>query len=280
MKIKGYDIAPKSIVNIVFGILERVFSYRYFNVWKTIYINFRLLPLHQAIKLPITIWGGVKICSLMGRIHIQSQVKQGMIQLGSRKRVELASCNSRSVIYIDGDIIFKGECNILNGYFININKGATVVFGVNIATNSNLTIIAKDDVFIGDYSRFAFGVRIMTNDIHYSIDTTVRKVQRNRSTITIGAHNWITADVKIMKGTVTPDWTIIMSGSVLNKDYTVVVPERSIIGGSPAKLIKEGQCRVFSVENEMYLNRYFEDNRSSKYFVLPDNVNILEFCKR
>ena len=40
-----------------------------------------------------------------------------------------------------------------------------------------------------------------------------------------------------MKGTKTPDYTIVASNSLCNKDYTKEITSESIIGGTPAKLI-------------------------------------------
>lgn len=279
MKIKGYNITPKTIVNIALGALERLFTYRYLNLGKTLYINFRCLPFSQAIKFPIVIWGGVKICSLMGKIVINSPIKRAMIELGSRAHNEFVGV-VKSRLFIDGSLVFEGKNRLMNGYQISIQRGATLSFGEDCYMGENVSITAKGEIFIGSSSRIAYNSVIINTDIHYSINTQERTIYRNLAPIRIGCFNWIGNGSRIMKGAATPNWTIVTAGSFLNKDYTQNIPEKSIIGGSPAKLIKEGQCRVFSVENEMYLDRYFEDNQSSKYFVLPDNVNILEFCKR
>ena len=54
-----------------------------FGLPKTILINFKYLPLHQAIRLPIIVSWYCKLCSLHGSINIESDsVKPGMILLG------------------------------------------------------------------------------------------------------------------------------------------------------------------------------------------------------
>ena len=54
----------------------------------------------------------------------------------------------------------------------------------------------------------------------------------------------------IQKNTKTPDNTIISGKSLLNKDYRV--PEFSIIGGMPAKLLKTGYYRDLNNDQIIY----------------------------
>ena len=279
MKIRGYNITFKSVFNIGFGIVERLLSFRYFNIWKTLYINFRLLPFGQAVKFPIVVWGGVKICSLMGKIIIKAPVRFRMIELGSRIHNEFV-CVNKSRLFIDGKLVFLGQNRFMNGYQISVQKNATLTLGVDCYLGENVSIITFSDITIGSSNRIAYNSVIMDTDMHYSINTLQRTVGRNCNPIHLGCSNWIGNGTRIMKGTITPDWTIVTAGSFLNKDYTKSIPEQSIIGGSPAKLIKEGQCRIFSLKNEEYLNRYFAANSELRAFVLPDKIDLIEFCRR
>ena len=45
---------------------------------KSIYVNFRLLPPHQAIKLPIMVSRKTKLRSLSGKAHL----KTGIVRIG------------------------------------------------------------------------------------------------------------------------------------------------------------------------------------------------------
>jgi acetyltransferase-like isoleucine patch superfamily enzyme len=47
-----------------------------------------------------------------------------------------------------------------------------------------------------------------------------------------------------MKGTITPNNTIIASNSLLNKNY-IETPPYSVLAGTPAKLVKSGVKRIF-----------------------------------
>ncbi len=278
MKVKGYDINAVSFLNIFFGALEKIFSYRYLNVWKTVYINFRSLPFKHAIRFPIVVWGRLRILSLMGKIVINAPFKTGMIRFGVATRKEFVGY-SPSVFSNLGIIVFSGEAEIYNGFKIRVLRDAALHIGQCVTISSDVSILALDDITIGDYTRIAFNTFIMSSDLHYSINTNTRTIRSHKKPIVIGKNNWILSNVKIMKGTVTPDWTTVVAGSLLNKDYTKAVKENSIIGGSPAKLIREGQRRVFSLKNESFLNDCFKNSGEDKY-VLGNEINIDNFCKR
>jgi acetyltransferase-like isoleucine patch superfamily enzyme len=61
-----------------------------------------------------------------------------------------------------------------------------------------------------------------------------------------------------MKGTITPDFLIVGSNSLLNKDYTKTIEPYSIIGGAPAKFIKKGYERIFDLNIEQKYNECFK----------------------
>lgn len=278
MNVKGYDITLSNGVNLLFGLMEKVFSYKFFNLWKTLYLNFRLFPFSQAIQLPIFVWGGLRIVSLIGRAEIRGRVSPGMIRFGLPAREEIVGY-TRSTFSNQGTILFQGKAVFYNGFTIRVYRQKTLDLGRDIAFSSGASLLAFDDIRIGHETRMADNCLLISSDMHYSVDTTMRMVGRNSGPIILGCNNWITGRVRIMKGTVTPDWTIVTSGSVLNKDYTKTIPPESIIGGSPAKLIKTGQRRVFSLKSEGLLRAYFSETEQRKYH-LKSEVDLSEFCER
>lgn len=272
-------MARSSLGNLFFGVIERLFVYRYLNVWKTIYINFRSLPMSQAICFPIVVWGSVKIISLMGNIEIKAPIKTGMIKLGVQKPIDFVS-SLPSRFNNSGKLIFMGTAEIYNGYSFYILPNAIVEIGNDCCFSNNIVFYAIDDIIIGEGTRFAFGSKMMSSDQHYSIDTETMEVSNNRRRIQIGAFNWITSDVKIMKGTVTPDWTIVTANSILNKDYTKTINPNSVLGGIPAKLIKENQRRIFSLDSEKKITKFFLEDLSESKFKMGDDIDLDLFTKR
>lgn len=278
MNIRGRQLTFKELLNLVIGRLEFLTSRRRLRLLKTIWVNFRLLPLSQAIKLPIYVYGKLNILSLSGKMVILGPIKRGFIKLGIRDRHDLCS-TSASLIENNGTIIIKGKTTFYNGFILKVSKGSTLSLGRNFVVNNNCVLQVVRDVTIGDHVRFAFNVKVMTTDSHFIVDMDKRAIYGNSQPIVIGNSNWLASDVKVFKGTVTPDWTIVTANSILNKDYKKTIPENSIIGGLPVKLIKEGKRRVFSEsgETEDALNKYFS-NFENKVFTLDDNINLDKYC--
>ena len=63
--------------------LEIVLQKKRINIFATIYINFRLLPLSQACLFPIYVYGKVNYVRLQGRCVFQKcKIIRGMVKIG------------------------------------------------------------------------------------------------------------------------------------------------------------------------------------------------------
>jgi len=62
------------------------------------------------------------------------------------------------------------------------------------------------------------------------------------------------------------------NNSLVNKDMSSI-PEESIIGGIPAKLISTGFRRVESENWNERISSYFSENPSASFFPLEDNIS-------
>lgn len=64
---------------------------------------------------------------------------------------------------------------------------------------------------------------------------------------------------------------------MVSKDYTSIIPEYSLIGGSPAKLIQQNLRRVNNTKNEHILSDWFKNHKEYiceseiENFCLPEN---------
>ena len=239
---------------------RRVFflALRRLNVLKTLWFNFRTLPFRQAVRLPVWIYGRVSFVSLCGRVEIRAErISPAMIHLGFPEDMYF-NPKYGGVIYNDGELIFDGKLIAACGYNFRTYPGGRIHFGQEIKIGDRANFISRSaGIRIGDHTRIAFETVVMDSGFHFIRELGSPLVHSVESEVILGKYNWISNRTVVGKGTRTPDNLIVASGSLLNKDYTASVPEYSLVGGTPAKLIKTGVTRVWNGRTEDALREYF-----------------------
>jgi len=76
-----------------------------------------MLPFNVALKLPIIIYGPIKLKNLSGTIKINTSPKMGMISLGQDFEI-FTRKRGLSELNISGDLIFNGHLQASNDYMI------------------------------------------------------------------------------------------------------------------------------------------------------------------
>jgi acetyltransferase-like isoleucine patch superfamily enzyme len=226
-----------------------------------------MLPFQQAKKVPILFYGKVKFSGLNGKVIINIPVKTGMIGFGRNLEI-IKSCVGRSEISINGTFTINGCFNAGNDYIIHVLKGAFLEIGEGSYLGSQTKIIATNKVKIGKGFRFGYESQISDSNYHYTIDLISNKVSKFKGTVEIGDYCWVGNRTSILKGTKTPQYLIVGSNSLLNKDYSKQIVSNSLIAGIPAKFIKGNIVRVFDKELEKEIDDYFAKNPDqSKYSI-------------
>lgn len=250
-------------MNSLFRKIEMFTSKTHLNILKTLYVNIRLLPIKDAVKLPIFIYGRCNICDLSGSIKIKGEIIRGMIKLGYRQGYFSAPTFGGMLLIKDNcQIVFNGPCMFDYNYSIRITSHGIVEIGKGIGFGSDTKIYCENFIKIGDYCRIPYGSTFMDTNYHYSVDIQNGTIYRKDGKIEIGDFNWIGNTSTLMKGTKTPVGTIIASKSHLNKDFVKLGEGKGclVIAGSPAKIVKENNTRVHSYEIEEELNQWFDSN--------------------
>lgn len=113
-------------------------------------------------------------------------------------------------------------------------KNSEIILGDNISTNNNLFICCAKKITIG--SDTVIGERVTIFDFEgHGLRADERKKIGVFGTVEIGSNVWIGNNVTILKNSMVGDNTIIAAGAVVNGRF----PANVIIGGVPAKIIKE-----------------------------------------
>ena len=213
---------------------------------KSAYLNFTMLPFRDAIKMPIILSRYTYFYSLSGRIELTSSAKFGMIRFGYFGEDVITPKDARTLLQIEGTMRLASNVHFGSGVVIRVEPNAVLDIQTNVRISNRTKIICYDSIFIGNDSRIAWECQIIDTTFHYMRNISDNSVTELTSPISIGAHNWIGNRVNIMKGAVLPNYTIVAAGSLCNKKYDL--PEKTLIAGTPAKLIKSGIYRCLDEE--------------------------------
>jgi acetyltransferase-like isoleucine patch superfamily enzyme len=206
----------------------------FFGIPKTLLINFKYLPIYQAVKLPIIVSWNCKLCTLHGKIEIDDDnLKIGMIKLGfgayglidHKYNRGLFSNTSGGVLYFKGSARFGPGFKIANNGKLSIGK--------NFNMTGNSTIICNNEIFFGSDCLLSWEDLIMDNDFHEIIIDA--KAKEKTRPISIGNHVWVGCRSTILKGSSIRDDSIIAAGSIVSGKFE---SSNLIIGGNSATLIR------------------------------------------
>lgn len=163
-------------------------------------------------------------------------------------------------------VTFKGNAYLNFGtLFLGMQKKNQIVVGKNVDVNGCLSVGKKGKIVVGDYAligprvliqahdkieigRFAYigpDVFISDSNSHsiyakdrmidvLGVEKGISGMNAVTKPIRIGHHAWIARRAMIMKGITIGDRAIVAANAVVTKD----VPPDTIVGGSPAKIIK------------------------------------------
>ena len=242
------------------------------NILKTLIFNLRALPFKQAIKFPIYIYSDTKIISI-GKIFIESDnIHKGMIRIGKRNFF----AGFKTQFINSGEIHFKGKFLIETGTCIN-NTG-TMILGKESRFCERCNILIVDKLSIGVSTQIAFETVIMDTDFHTIVNTNKGIAKKSYGEIKIGSYNWIGNRSMIKKGTITDDYTIVSSLSMLNKDYRGE-EKYPLIAGCPAKVISYGWRRIYNYDNGYMIHSFFKNTGVETYKVEnSENIDWDEYC--
>lgn len=126
-----------------------------------------------------------------------------------------------------------GSHSVVESFSCINNAVGDVLIGKHTRIGLHNTIIGP--VTIGDHVNLAQGITVTALN-HNFADTTKRIDEQGITTrpVVIGDDVWIGANAVILPGVTIGRHAVIAAGAVVTKD----VPEKTLVGGVPAKIIK------------------------------------------
>lgn len=203
---------------------------------RSIPINFKLFPLKIALRFPIIISPFVKIKSLNGKVIIKNyNIKPGMIRIGFGGVGIFDNVLSRTIIQLDGKIIFYGKASIGHGSRISVGGNGILEIGENFTITAETSIICHKKIKFGNNVLISWENLFMDIDFH-KIKNIENNIINEPKDIFIGNNVWIGCRNTILKGSQILNNCVIGSNSLINKKFD---KNNILIAGNPAKILKE-----------------------------------------
>ena len=251
-------------------LVKTIRIFRRVNWTKTIYINFKTQNFKTAIKLPILIYGKLKISRLSGQIILLGKIKTGRMRIGYNSD-QFSAPKGGALLNLTGKIISHGVFWASIDVLIQV-AGTLELSDCTFFGNSS-KLRCNNYVFFGIGSRMASECQAFDTNFHYTRNINTGEIYRPEGKIIVGNYCWIGNRTTLAKGTVLPDYTMVASNSLCNKDFAIDNMVAPLIGGIPAKRIGAGGVvRIFDIKKEQELSDYFKSNPDAKS--LTDQIGI------
>ncbi|MFC1632015.1 acyltransferase [Candidatus Omnitrophota bacterium] len=118
----------------------------------------------------------------------------------------------------------------------SLRCGRSISLGENSHINQYCCIWASENsrIVLGDNLLMGPGVKIFSSNHSAKLGIPMNQQEWVEKDVLIGNDVWLGANVVVVPGVKIGDGSLVAAGAVVTKD----VPENSIVGGVPAKLIK------------------------------------------
>lgn len=227
-----------------------IFYLKYYRVIYSVYFNFKKLPFRHAVRLPVMFCNDA-YCDfskygklILTDIFFKNKCK---ILIGQKVKDFDYQCE-KTYINIMGTLVFNGNFKSLRG--ANIDVRGVLEFDDDVLIGPRVRIRAYNSIKIGKNARIAHESQIFDTNFHYTENPDSPGYQSISKPVIIGNYCWIGNRTTISAGVTLPDYTIVGSNSLVNKDFSKL-EKFSLIAGVPAKHIKTGISRVWDTEREL-----------------------------
>lgn len=172
-------------------------------------------------------------CYLHARAHVEGLQNirvAGELKIGIRAP-GFQFANDRTLLRVHGKLIVAGSVSIGRGSRVEIGEEAVCQL-TDCNLNGALDVIIRHGLTVGAGSTISWGCQILDDDWH-TLDYPGRRARAPH--IVIGEHVWIGSRALIHKGTQIGAGSVVAAGAVVSG----VFPERVLIAGNPARILRE-----------------------------------------
>jgi len=217
------------------AILNKIYRNRWIfrSILSSVYFNFRVLPIKQAIRLPILLYKPKFVNCLRGGVFINGEIIPGMIRLGIN--IVPIYHNHGIMIQNAGTIIFNGPAVIGNDSAISVGKNGVLNIGRNFSATAKLKLVCFHQITLSNDVLIGWDCMICDTDFHKL--TTIKdsnKIGKGYGSVYVAENVWIANSCKLYKNTSIPPFCVIGSDTILRKhikcdSHTLIVNQNSIL---------------------------------------------------
>lgn len=231
---KVYDVMRKARLTFLLNnAMELLLS-----IPKTVYFNFRVLPVKYAIKFPFVVSHHIKLKGVNKNSFICgiTPLRTASMRIGfGASPVGIKSSKKGLICITNGGKIIVSTCLGISQGCLLIVDNCTLKIGNSFRSNYSMTVdCANSDVTIGNGVVLGWNVTIRNDDGHYMVKNG--KQTEKHKPVVIGDNVWLCANSTVLKGTQIGQGSVLAYGSLLTK---TVEKEHVCYAGFPAKVIHE-----------------------------------------
>ena len=216
----------------------KVIKHNFFKVnwFKTIRLNFKMLPFKQAVYLPVLVGWRTEFRNITGKIVFDDGLKlrPGVITMNI-KEGPVATRHEHFIVSVPGTILVHGlEVHFFVGMTLWIN-GCLEVGGNNVF-GSHSVIACMKNVYCGYFMGCSWNCEIYDTNFHFFRDLVSGRIIKRHGKVHIGDNVFIGNGSIIGKGSYLGDGCVVANFSLVNRSFKRE-GKNLLIGGNPAQVL-------------------------------------------